>query len=307
MQPSATELRRLAQARWTDLLARRPDLAPAVALQRGLIGRMIDLHERLTGDAVPCPQIMPPRFLDAMASGVPAFRVERVALPVAILAPGLRDHAEMLERGGAGEPARHVVEAIDAGRVNAASWLAASFGRDEPAIRTGGIELGLSPDVLWLVGELAVAPFAARLQERCFCSSDPDFSRLAVSVAVWDRGYCPACGSWPALAEVIGGKRTLRCSFCGSAWIQRAAGCVYCAGEVSPTRGTPAAHPDPDSVESCESCQGYLKVLVRSDRAPFPLLAIDDMATVDLDVAAADAGYGRPPLPRLPGDVARAG
>jgi hypothetical protein len=36
---------------------------------------------------------------------------------------------------------------------------------------------------------------------------------------------------------------------------------------------------------------------------PFPLAAIEDLASADLDVAAVQRGFSRPPLPDLPGDT----
>ena len=49
-------------------------------------------------------------------------------------------------------------------------------------------------------------------------------------------------------------------------------------------------------LEVCSSCGGYLKTIDIAALSPFPLLAIADIETMDLDVAAMEHGYARPPL-----------
>jgi len=51
---------------------------------------------------------------------------------------------------------------------------------------------------------------------------------LTTALANWSHGYCPACGSWPALAEIHESHRVLRCSFCAHAWELKTYACVYC-------------------------------------------------------------------------------
>ena len=46
----------------------------------------------------------------------------------------------------------------------------------------------------------------------------------------WGRGYCPACGAWPVLAEQRGleQRRYLRCGLCASAWEVDRLLCPFC-------------------------------------------------------------------------------
>jgi FdhE protein len=50
-------------------------------------------------------------------------------------------------------------------------------------------------------------------------------------------------------------------------------------------------------VEVCGTCSGYLKTVDVPEPTPFPLVAIADLETMDLDVAAMENGYRRPQLP----------
>jgi FdhE protein len=285
-----------ATARWDAILASRPDLAPAVELQRHLIGLVVDL-----ADTIECGRLprlsLPPRYLAAkLASGVPVLQGEPIPLPVATLKPVLLQLCEALARGGAGEPAEHIHAALHETRMDAGSLLTASLKRDQVAIRTGAVHRGLAPDLLWLVAELAISPFAYALQQ-CLIGAALVDSPLRAAADAWAHGYCPLCGSWPALAEVAAGHRVLRCSFCALAWELGTPGCVYCGdhGEKFVT-AAPAADRSDQRLDVCGTCRGYLKTVDVPELSPFPLLAIADLETMNLDLAAMERGYGRPPL-----------
>jgi hypothetical protein len=46
----------------------------------------------------------------------------------------------------------------------------------------------------------------------------------------------------------------------------------------------------------CKACGGYLKTVDVPSLSVFPLLPIADLETMDLDMAAMERGFGRPPL-----------
>ena len=73
--------------------------------------------------------------------------------------------------------------------------------------------------------------------------------------------------------------------------------CIYCAesGERFVT-AAPTEERKDRRVEVCSACGGYLKTIDLPDLSPFPLLSISDIETTDLDVAAMEHGYVRPPL-----------
>ena len=296
--PSASHDACLAAAadRWDAVLAARPDLAPAVALQRRLITLVVDLAERIESGRLPRLSL-PPKYIAAkLARGVPALAGEPIPLPVAALTAPLLTLCSELAAGGAADAAAHIRSAIENGSIEAGSLLSASLSRDQDAIRQGAVHRGLAPDLVWLVAELAVSPFAHALQRTLFSAAPPD-SPIVAARDGWDHGYCLACGSWPALAEVVGGHRTLRCSFCAAAWELTRYACVYCgeSGERFVTAAPDVERKD-RRVEVCAACGSYLKTVDVPALSPFPLLAIADLETMDLDVAAMERGYARPPL-----------
>jgi FdhE protein len=285
----------IAERRWNALAAARPDLAPAVTLQRQLLGIVIDLAATL--DSRPLPRLsLPPKYIAAkLTRGVPAFAGEPIPLPVPVLGPAVLSLCDALAAGGAAEAATHIREAVASGNIEVGSLLTASFKRDQTAIRSGATHRGLAPDLVWLVAELAVSPFIHAMQRALFDRADGD--ALGDALGVWTRGYCPACGSWPAVAEVVAGHRTLRCSFCATAWELATYACIYCDEKDAPfVTAAPNEERKDRRVELCRTCGGYLKTIDLDELSPFPLLAISDIETTDLDVAAMEHGYARPPL-----------
>jgi FdhE protein len=293
--PKRDELNAAAEARWRALADARSELAPAVELQRRLLAIVAELADRL--ESAPMPRLsLPGRYLAAkLTRGVPILAGEPIPLPVPLLAPALPRFCDALAAGGAGDAAVHVRDAIASGSMEAASLLAASLARNQGAIRTGAVHRGLAPDLLWLVAELAVSAFVHALQIRLL--ADAQDAGLSAALAAWDRGHCPTCGSWPALAEVVAGHRALRCSFCSTAWELPVYACIYCgeAGERFVTAAPDAERKD-RRIEACGACGGYLKTIDIGELSPFPLLSISDIETTDLDLAAMDHGYQRPAL-----------
>jgi hypothetical protein len=290
---------RLAEAggRWAALERRVPELAPAVALQRELVGIMLDSLDALERGGVPRLSL-PPRYLAAkLERGVPALIGERVPVPVAVLGSALLSICRALAAGGAGRAADHLRELLEEGSLDGESLLSASLARNRQTVLKGSVHRGLSPDLVWLVAELAVSPFAHLLQQRILAPGTD--ARLDAACDRWTHGHCPACGSWPALAETVAGVAILRCSFCAAGWSLPAGTCVYCSTPRTPIlhTGLPAGVDDAGRrLETCRTCGGYLKAVDAPALSPFPLVAIADLETADLDAAAMAEGFSRPDL-----------
>lgn len=284
-----------------------PDLDPAIELQRRLLGEIIALLERLELTRAVTSQAEPAVVAAKLDRGIPALRGQPVELPLSVLSPSLDRFCHYLADGGAGDAARHVLETLESGRMTRASLLATSLARNERAIRMGAAQMGLAPDLVWLIGELATSPFAHLLQRAVFSQRDGDSESapLRSALAAWHRGYCPACGSWPALAEYVDDARLLRCSFCGSAWELQAHHCIYCREDAVSILTPPDGEPSHARLEVCDRCGGYTKAVRVEAPAPFPLVAIEDMETLSLDRIGVERGYGRPPLPDLGAEATR--
>lgn len=127
----------------------------------------------------------------------------------------------------------------------------------------------------------------------------------------WVEGHCPVCGAWPAFAEVRGIERSryYRCGRCGGEWHARALHCPYCSTSdhdelVSLVPGKADAHA---VIEACRHCLGYVKAFTRLQGCAPGAVMLEDLASVDLDVAALEQGYARPSGAGRPLEVAITG
>ena len=109
---------------------------------------------------------------------------------------------------------------------------------------------------------------------------------------------CPLCGSWPAFAEKRGIDRSrfYRCGRCGGEWHARPLSCPYCAlhDHNALVSLVPEAGRSRGVIEACTRCLGYVKTFTRLQGCPPANVLLDDLASVDLDVAAFTQGYSRP-------------
>jgi FdhE protein len=126
--------------------------------------------------------------------------------------------------------------------------------------------------------------------------------RWAPSISAgWVEGYCPVCGSLPAFAEVRGIERNryFRCGRCGGEWHARALLCPYCA--MSDHDELVALVPEKAGsnavIDACRRCLGYVKTFTRLQGCSPCAVMVEDLASVDLDVAAIGHGFARPPGP----------
>ncbi len=295
--PDPDALVRQAETRWAAIAAARPELAPAIVVQRPMVVRTIRAVDRLRLEP-PALDLTPQRIAEKLGAGEPFLRGEAPVLPVALLTPLVLGACDDLAAGGAGDVARRVRGCLDAGRIEIGSLLAASFDRNQHAIRVKALHEGVAPDVLWLAAELATGPAAHVTVGTLLGAGAGD--ALAARER-WPHGHCPACGSWPAFAEGSGGNGRLRCSFCGLDWPARAGRCTYCRTADPAPAWLTAAPGATDRAAACTGCGGYLKWLESPAATPFELLAVEDLASASVDALAAGRGFGRPPLPDLGG------
>jgi FdhE protein len=120
----------------------------------------------------------------------------------------------------------------------------------------------------------------------------------------WMERYCPLCGAWPALAEVRGidKARYLRCGRCGSDWQAYGLTCVFCKNDDHEQLVSLVPQNDGFArvIEGCKQCSGYLKSFTRLQGVDALAVMLEDLASVDLDIAAVEQGYRRPENPGYP-------
>ena len=139
--------------------------------------------------------------------------------------------------------------------------------------------------------DLAAAPFVGAALQVYFAAlaSSLPAGRVAPS-----EGGCPVCDS-PPVAGVVQGDDKLRylcCSLCGSEWNLTRIQCWSCRGTGGIRYLGLAGDPGGIKAEACSTCGAYLKIFYRQ-RMPVVDPLADDVASLTLDLLAAQEGWGR--------------
>ena len=173
------------------------------------------------------------------------------------------------------------------------------LGGDETRLKQAAAALGVEADALSFFLYHSLRP--------AICRCEQNLAGFLVDELSWEKGYCPICGSPPALARLeADGQRFLFCSFCWHRWPARRAACPYC-GCGDPVRlSYRYSEEEPEyRLELCEACRKYVKTVDGRNLARSVYPPLEQVATLHLDLKAAEAGYesalpARPPGPSAP-------
>ncbi len=195
--------------------------------------------------------------------------------------------------GEAGPEAIPLRAAARADALDAATFLEAAINADGDKLEAIAQSQTIDPDGLAAVAALAAMPLLQALRRRFAAAIDPR----------WSEGFCPLCGGWPHLAEQRGLERArrLRCARCGGDWTQPGIRCPFCGVTGHGARATLVSEQDGEArqVETCSSCRGYLKRVSTLRAWAGDEVALADVASIDLDLAALERKLERPEARRL--------
>jgi FdhE protein len=236
----------------------------------------------------------------AWDAAVPAYpQPHRTAVPLlagATIALGAGSVRRLLERliriaSRAGTPQMSSLRAALDADMEMLSLFAAALCQDTDRLTEIAAASGADASAFHAVIALLPVPFLHACNRRWASSISPG----------WVEGYCSMCGSWPTFAEVRGIERNryYRCGRCGGEWHARALNCPYCAmsdhnelAALVPEQGSPNG-----VIEACHRCLGYIKTFTRLQGCSPDAVMLEDLASVDLDVAAVEHGFARPSSP----------
>jgi FdhE protein len=184
-----------------------------------------------------------------------------------------------------------------AGAADVFGLFKASLCQDGATLGNVAVRLGADTEAFQAVASQVPIPFLHACN-RSWARTVPES---------WMEGYCPICGAWPAFAEVRGIERSryLRCGRCAGEWQLHGLICPYCGMDDHEqlVRLVPEKGGTTRIVEACKRCLGYMKTFTTLQASPPARIILDDLASVDLDMAALEQGYCRPPGPGYTIDV----
>ncbi len=259
------------------LAADRPALQPLAGFLRDLLADLVPQEASLA--------LAPERARDKLKAGVPLLRGERLAVDLSAFRQRWRRACEALAARQPDGAAAALADAVASGRLGPAALVEAVTAGQPGVVREQAEQLGLDAGLA-----------ATLLRFTLF----PLFSGLAVSldalrVGAWERGYCPTCGSWPLLGEFRGldQSRWLRCGLCAAGWEVARLWCPYCDNRDHEQLGFLAGEGEETRYRAslCDGCRGYVKMVTTLSALPPLHLLVADVATLHLDLAAAQRGY----------------
>ena len=116
-----------------------------------------------------------------------------------------------------------------------------------------------------------------------------------VELKAWRQCYCPVCGSQPSLSLLKGegGVRHSLCSYCGCQWRIDRLSCTVCGNKEQETLQYFCGEGEEVyRIDLCDKCHHYIKTIdYRGLGEADP--SLEDLATMHLDVVAAQKGYTR--------------
>jgi FdhE protein len=266
------------------LKLRQPELTEAVDLHVALL----DLQRRVQA-RVPTPWIeFAPEWLKRQqTAGRPLLRFEDVPLNWTDFRLVFRQTADVLLRFGALDPNDYqalLSVSRDGNSLEpmAIRWFNAMAAPDRVSA-AGHPVSPASTDALDEVMGLAMRPFLARCAE--VVQQRADF-------ATWTRAHCPLCGGEPEFSVLTStGERLLICGRCTARWRFDAVACPFCGNA---DRGLLPSFSSADGLYRlylCDLCRRYLKAYDATAGGRPLMLALDSVATLPLDAAAAQRGY----------------
>jgi len=187
------------------------------------------------------------------------------------------------------EQIQRLVDAEGNGTLAVDTLIQKLFYHDSTYFQTLSEEVQVRDDVLLFIALHIAKPFfevaAAVLKS-------------AISDKLWLKHYCPVCGSGAQMAKLEKevGKKILYCQLCGSEWRYMRVKCPFCCSEDQKKLTFKEEEQGPYRVDFCEQCGRYIKTLDERKRGHEDgelIPAVEDLATIYLDIVAEHEGYAR--------------
>jgi FdhE protein len=223
-----------------------------------------------------------------LEGGIPLLRGEPFRLDARAVRDRFVELCGVMAQQGHGAAA----ELVQATRRDAlpVATIATATLRDEPhAIASRAADLGLDAGLAATLLRFTLFPMLVHWMEE---------QRARFDLAHWRRGYCWCCGAWPLLGEYRGleQSRFLRCGVCAAEWEIDRIVCPMCDNRafhdfLSLSVEGEATH---QRAVACARCHTYVKQIATLGPIPPPQLVVSDLATLDLDLIAAERSYMTP-------------
>lgn len=294
----------MAGAFFRKRLGRKPALPPDVDKARAelagmakdrpilaeLAGQLNDILPALYAEPLRAlaPQLSQETAREKLSAGVPLLRGEILDIDWPAVNRRFQDVVDALAQRRP-DAAPGLAEAVRSGQLDSAELAAFVLAGQPQSVHERaeglGLDVPLTASLLALMLFPVLVPIRAGLEPLLSANS-------------WAEGYCPACGSFPKLGEFRGLEqiRFLRCGLCAGEWPFPRLRCPCCGNRDHRQLGYLHVEGEEGKCRAgtCDECRQYIKMVsTLTPLSPLQLL-VTDVATVHLDLLAADRGYSPP-------------
>lgn len=224
-----------------------------------------------------------------IGQGLPLIDPDRFRFGESELYELLQKIGSILAKYGAGgnSAAERLLEAQESGQVSLEELARKALADDVEYFRQVSGEIGEGKEEVLLLVTILVAPFV----RACAISL-----RQGVNWDSMQAKRCPICGGAPLMAKLRegDGKRILECSLCNTQWAFKRLRCPFCGNEDQDGLGFFFTEKEGAyRLDKCDKCRRYIKTVDERRKAEGKLraLAVEDVATLYLDMLAEEEGY----------------
>ena len=177
-----------------------------------------------------------------------------------------------------------LMDALDKGTVDAPTLLSKTLSEDDIYFDETAKSLEIDKEVLLFMAHGSIRPSLSLCAGQLATYIDKD--------TLWEKGYCPVCGSPPAISILRGeGERFLFCSFCDHEWHSQRIYCPFCENKDQKTLHYFFSEEEEwYRVDVCDQCRKYIKTIdTRKIKRPvYPF--VEQVTTLHLDMPAQNQG-----------------
>lgn len=263
-----------------DILAARPAYADLIGFYGDIFAVQEEVRPRLQLE----PFLLPPELVRIKRKDqFPLIQVEEMRFDPEASTALFKDLCRIaVDRGSAlsgsaGILIKHTAEVFP--------LLQGFLGGDDVRLNQSATAFGVDTEALSFFLYHGIRP--------SLCRCEQDLSGFITDPQSWEKGYCPICGSPPALARLeADGQRFLFCSFCWHRWPARRVACPFC-GNSDPGRLSYLYSEEEKEyrLDVCDACRKYIKTVDSRQLARTSYPPLEQIASLHLDVTAGEAGY----------------
>ena len=188
--------------------------------------------------------------------------------------------------GNMASSAQTILKAIDAEEFDFDSLCFGLLKEDDSVFEKAAKKLDIKKGDLAFIVYNSIKPSLSICAQQLLAYLDKD--------QPWAKGYCPVCGSLPALSMFEGeaGERFLLCGFCEHKWSSRRLYCPFCDNTDSKALNYLYSEEEKEyRVDLCDKCKKYIKTIDtrKTERIIYPPL--ENVATLHLDIKAKELKF----------------